>query len=365
MTLFLTFYGDGPYWDNTVMLPAYPTGYSYLRPFRYRNAWVQTALVERAVERPGSFIGQRAVLAMRFRSPAVLDLLIPIRKVRLAAVKREDDNFVYFILKEFVDLTGVTTLRDLALNVPGDVDSEDGHNRPRLFFDAELPEPRFASSTRDVEMWSALAQLVAAEADLPLAPQAQKSVFLHFQTPVREEPAKVGEIEESFTQGNRFGASLPEASSHELVLLHRIPHLIGTNGSIHPVGATVSGTNFEPAPARLQLSGNYNRHVVTITGRRASAAWESLDIQPDRPSATSVDGEEINLVPVSVPMKITRSITYRAKSRWFPLALLAFALGVNGIVGAWSVVGKHPILWLLIAAASILASGAVLQVRRD
>jgi hypothetical protein len=37
MSLFVTFYGDGPYWDNTVLLPAYPSGYSYFRPFRYRR----------------------------------------------------------------------------------------------------------------------------------------------------------------------------------------------------------------------------------------------------------------------------------------------------------------------------------------
>lgn len=26
LSLFVTFYGDGPYWDNTILLAAYPSG---------------------------------------------------------------------------------------------------------------------------------------------------------------------------------------------------------------------------------------------------------------------------------------------------------------------------------------------------
>lgn len=45
--LFLCFFGDGPHWDNTPLVPAYPSGYSYSRPFRYRDRWVHREVLER------------------------------------------------------------------------------------------------------------------------------------------------------------------------------------------------------------------------------------------------------------------------------------------------------------------------------
>ncbi len=361
VSLFVTFYGDGPYWDNLVMLPAYPTGYTYLRPFRYRDVWVDPDLAERAANAPASFVGEAATLGIRFTTDGFGNVLIPIRQVQIATVAREQDNFVYFSLGRFVDVSGAQKLGDIARAVPPEVDAVDA----KLFFEAEIADSVIADASRDVQMWSRLTDLIASETEFPISSEAKRSLFFHFQTPTRTKPAAVGEIESSFTHGSRFGASLPEASAHELVVLHRVPHLIGSGGSIPTVDAVVSGANFDPAPARLSLSGNYNRSVVTVIGRRPSAGWQELDIQPTSSNTRTAGGEQINLVGLSIPVKVTKSLVYRAKTRWIPLSMLVAALFVNGLVGAWSVVGEHPGLWVVVGLAAIIASGAVLQIQRD
>ena len=40
MTLVISFYADGPKWENLVYLPAFPSGCSYFRPFKYRDKWL-------------------------------------------------------------------------------------------------------------------------------------------------------------------------------------------------------------------------------------------------------------------------------------------------------------------------------------
>lgn len=312
------------------------------------------------VSEPASFVGRQAALCIRFRDQAVHNQLVPFREVTLVSVEREDDSFVYFKLGPFYDFSQAGALVDFAVPLPSS-DGSPAHDL--LMFEADAALTSVVSEERDAEMWGRFGELVAAEKTLPIAQEAKTGVFVHFRTPTATRLAVVGEIGTSFTSGAKFGASLPEQSTHELVVLHRIPHLIGTHGSIQPVGALVNATNFEVAPKRLSVSGNYGRHVVTITALRASAAWEDISIEPDVPEVRSASGDAIHLTPLSIPLRGTVDWFYRLKNRWFPLLLLAVAIGINGVVGGWGVIAKHPVLWVLVFLSAIAVSGSVLKIR--
>jgi hypothetical protein len=67
---YLCFFGDGRLWDNTPLVAAYPSGFSYFRPFRYRDAWIQDELrkeIDNESQR-GILVGSAATLGMRFLS---------------------------------------------------------------------------------------------------------------------------------------------------------------------------------------------------------------------------------------------------------------------------------------------------------
>src|SRR5262249_4010092 len=137
------------------------------------------------------------------------------------------------------------------------------------------------------------------------------------------------------------------------------------NGSISPVGADVLGVNFETAPTRLELSGNYGRHVITVTGRRPSAAWETIDVRPDVSITRSAADEQINLVTLSVPVRAKVDIWYRFRRYWFPVLVLFVALGAQGVLGAWDTISKYHALWVVAFFAAALGSTAVVYIRRD
>ena len=225
MSLFLTFYGDGPYWDNTVVLPAYPSGYSYFRPFRYRDAWVQPALLERMARDPTGFVGEVASLCMRFSTKGSESALVPIRSVTLTSVRAEDDNFVYFKLGPFFRFERGQSLYKCSLNVPEEVDAAADGQEPdrRLFFEADLQVPAGAPEDQDAEMWGRLGELIAGEQSLPIAEKARRALFFHFCTPSRDKPAEVVEIGRSWVAGAKSGARVAERRSYEMCCSTEFP----------------------------------------------------------------------------------------------------------------------------------------------
>jgi hypothetical protein len=360
MSLFVTFYGDGPYWDNALRLPAYPSDYAYFRPFRYRDKWIHPDLLAKIDTKPAAFNGEPAILAMRFE--AARDRLIPIRGARLSSIEREDDVFVYFRFGRFFEFPDpkAGTLESFSIPMPPEgISGTDDY----LFFEASASLPNTSASDAETHMWARLGELIDAEKRLPVAPEAKHGVFFHFRTPTTNTVAPVEEIGTSYTSGAKFGASLRERASHELVVLHRIPHLIGSRGSIEPVGATVEAKNFEVAPEHLSISGNYGRHVLTVTGLRASAAWEEIVIKPEIATVTTKTGESIRLLPLNIPLRATRNWKYRLRRRWIPLVIIALAIGTQGLLGGWDLI-KDNWRWAIpVVLAAILGSDAVLRIR--
>jgi hypothetical protein len=68
LTLVLSFYGDGPKWENFVYLPVSPSGCSYFRPFRYRDEWLETRLLDRLKDEWEDVAREELLVGARFKS---------------------------------------------------------------------------------------------------------------------------------------------------------------------------------------------------------------------------------------------------------------------------------------------------------
>src|SRR5207302_2009544 len=144
-----------------VLLGAYPSGFSYPRPFRYRNGRIGPELLRdiKDPERRRTVEKTRAVLAMRFLRSDLQWTLVPIRRVTVTRVDYADDNHsVFFRLGDFFDFRSVDSLLDCGLTIPEE-DQREAFPDSILFRSTHIPEASTVGEADEGEVWTKLCSL--------------------------------------------------------------------------------------------------------------------------------------------------------------------------------------------------------------
>jgi hypothetical protein len=335
-TLFLCMYADGPLWDNLVRLPAYQSGMSYFRPFRYRDKWVEQRLLEEFGSADGrkALEDQEAVLAMRFLDPKFRNLLVPIRQATVRHIHNLPDvHSVYFTLGAMFDFRQASTLEEVASSLP---DNEQDPFADVLVFWSELALPGASFVQPDAEeyAWVKYTALVAGSATLPVPADAKQSLFLRVLPPVRgDETIPPTLLHRSSQAGRLFGLAFDEGASYEVSYLHRLPYLIGRNttGERFSMKYGLASTNLELNSKEEEITANYQPHYFELTARKPTGTWETLRIKPDRAVIKAQDGTPIQALDCTIPMKMKYSWKYRAKTSWIWGAVLVLAFIASSV----------------------------------
>lgn len=333
--LYLCFFGDGPLWDNIVRVPAYPKGFTYFRPFRYRDEWIQTTLlkeIERKEQRL-SLMGNKVVVCMRFLDDDFKWYLLPLRQASLVNIDYSPGNHsVYFQLGTFFDFGKVEDLRSACLEIPS---SEYNSVANHIFFRSndQFSDSHFNDQLNEDKIWAKYCDLIAQDFSLPINSEAKKALFLRFELPASDKPAPINDIHTSYNMGKIYGSELSEGQTYELVVSHRIPSLITKHTSTKPITLDFKSptSNFEISPSSEEISGNYQTHILTISAKKPSGAWEEIIISPQK-EAEAQDGSKINTLKLSMQVKIKLSILYRIKTTYIWLIVLWIALFVSVIL---------------------------------
>lgn len=75
----------------------------------------------------------------------------------------------------------------------------------------------------------------------------------------------------------------------------------------------------------FEVNGNYQTHVLTISAKKPSGAWEEIIISPQK-EAEAQDDSKINTLKLTMPVKIKISLLYRIKTIYIWLMVLWLAL---------------------------------------
>jgi hypothetical protein len=308
MTFVLSFYGDGPKWENLVYIPAYPSGCSYFRPFRYRDEWIEPALLGRLRASESALNNSDLFVCARFR-PATdaATVLLPIRKAKLTRFRySEGDHSIYFSLGQLVDLRGGKTLREGALEIPS---TEQDRIGTSFFFETALTfdQALFASEENERGAWTALADRLARDETLPISSEVRRSVFLRIQWPVKGSKAsKAKRLEHSYGEGPRFGFKIGEGGRYEFELAHRFPEFIGSDDRMPPFLLSIGKEtdNLQVSPTDEEVSGNYQTHFFRVTGVSASKTAEQIILDPSTESL-AIEGKDSSPIPrLKVPVRV-------------------------------------------------------------
>jgi hypothetical protein len=339
LMLYLSFFGDGPKWDNFVRLAAYPPGFSYFRPFRYRDERIHPELLERLnhLDGRGNFVDATCVISLRFLSQEQRWLILPLRKACIRHIDRQEgDNSVYFTLGEFADFSSANALRERCIAVP---ESERTSLSPEtIFFEsaAEPPDDGFVPASRELAAWTHYCDLISAEHELPIREEARNAVYLRFRYPTNGDSVPTTLLHKSRQEGSRYGTELKEGGSYEFVYHHRVPALIGSHDAYSPLtlACHTSTSNLELHRAVEEISGNYEHHVLEVSGISPSRTYEELTLAPGTEMINTNGGQTLYLVSVPLPLRVKWSLWYRASTRWWRTILLFLSLMAATLFGS-------------------------------
>jgi len=231
------------------------------------------------------------------------------------------------------DFTGIDDLQESCVEIREEERDSIGNS---LFFRSRvtIPESRLVGQENEDTSWAKFCDLVCGEKTLPLRREAKQGLFLRFREPSREQRSPTRLIHRSWHRGRVYGSILPEGTTYELVLLHRIPALIPTDASVKfPVEYKVATGNIELSRSGTDLTGNFQTHVLSVTGVRPSATSEELIIAPKEESVEAEDGQRINAVELAIPLKVIKDVRYRLRTIGIRIIGLWFALFVSGAIG--------------------------------
>lgn len=334
--IFLCFFADGPKWDNIQQIPAYPTGYSYFRPFRYRNKWIDKLLlgILNNREQFKTLIGKEVILCMRFGKGSYKNYIIPIRKVIITGLDILADNYsIFFKMGSFFNFLSYDNLADAAIKIPNKGDKTDNDY---LFFVSKITGfSNTNNSINENEIWSRLTDLISKDKKLPINASGKNSVFLRFNTPTIKKQAKISTIHSYHNNHNIHGSLLSEGNSYDLKIYHRIPRLFNTNYSFELNYSYESPSkNIEYDRTLEEYSGNYQTHFIEISPRRPSGTWEEILIEPKSKEIKISDKDNITLYAeiLRIPIKIKKNYFHRTKSYYAWIFLFSTLLFINSII---------------------------------
>lgn len=334
--LFLCFFGDSAYWDNGLVVPGYPTGFSYFRPFRYTDQWIQAELLLEMSDsaKAKQLIGQEVVLCARFRTEGFEWFVLPIRKATIRHVDSLPDNHsIDFSVGPLYDFTRVAEFSSAGLYLSQGDQEKIGQ---KLFFRADLSVPlaKCPGGCGEDGAWAALVNLIGCSSAPPLRKEIREGLFIRVQALSRDKAEVVQQIHRSWSCGEKYGWQLVEGESYELIYLHRVPLLIGDNISLKPCQIKYKAPtgNLELSTSEETLTGNYQRHVISVTARKPSGTYEQIVIDiPD--GIESERGDIIRSVDWTIPVRVVASWRYRLRRVYVPLFLLWAGLVGNVVVG--------------------------------
>lgn len=353
----LSFYGDGPRWRNAIELPAYPPGFSFPRPFRYRDTWIETELLDAMRRNPDGFEGLEVLLAMRFKSP---DLgFVPLRRARISSAEISPDNsFINFSAGDLFAISDeISDLRDLAQPIPDSA-------RNALCFSASPSglESESEGAESELSRWTSLVDLLAATS-LPLDCRAKRAVYMHISTPRGWRVSKADVVDRSRTSGFRYGLRLKEASEREATLVHRVPCMIGSEESAPDflIGVGSSSQSVAVTPAKAEISSNYGRYLLSLVGIRAENAWADLEIG-DSSEHPAPQGHEVTRL--QIPVRTVFGAWHRFWTLLVPFLLLLGAFLANALVTNYKTFEDDVTKLLVVAGISAGASGIIVIFKR-
>lgn len=326
--LVLCFFGDGPYWSDFLYLNAYPTGTSYLHPFRYNSDRVQQSIKDMLDTEPQrkNMIKRPVFIGSRFVGDHS-DKFLPIRMAEITYVDTDKTVYLFdFRLGHPFDYRSVRSLDEACLDLSGLNVSND-----ELAF--EFPDIGLKIGALpdgdEPSVWRQYIYLLSSDQSLPIATNARKSLYFHISLPFQNgTKVPIKPVHKSANSADIYGTVLKEGQNSEFKLSYGAPYLDKTADTVekYVVDFELPTDNINLSSKSEDLIGNYGTKLFLAATPAATGSYEKLLIKPQAESYLSQNNKvQILARELPVPIRVESSVWYRLRSRWLPNLILYFA----------------------------------------
>ncbi len=333
--LFLSFYGDGPYWSDFLHLLAYPPNTNYVWPFRYPSNLLHPELESIVVDpqQAKSLVGTTAVVGTRFQNEQNKDQFIPIRKVTIREVELAAGvcQFHFFLgphydFRAFDDLSGAS----ISVNVS---------NEFLAFFDDRIVEQdRECPSSYEGDNWNKFSLLVASNQFV--TESAREGLWVNVAPKSKNARFGIQKSGDAFWWWRRRHANrslyLLPGETLEIDYAHHIPSLKGQNMTLGEIDIelSVDSDDFEISAVGARPIGNYGVQRFSLAALRPTQITHKISIQFANKKLPSQDENyEIYTSSFELPVYVRWSFLHWLRSSAFPVLALFFSLLVLGVAG--------------------------------
>lgn len=318
--------------DNLVASIAYPAGYSYHEPFRYRDEWIEPSLLAQAslFQHEDSF-DRAAVICARFSTGGRLTAdVLPLRSATITKVDALPDFTTFYFklgpLFDFTDARGLSLTRFRA---------DDAAARYLAFESPLNTLPSAVEETKETAAWVRLCDLLA-DSDLPLDPDLRKSCFVRLEKPLKSGSEQTEEIDASPLSGPLYGSALREGAYYRMRLFHRVPAVAGQDVTVTGrLDYESDSPDVEVGAKHERIDSHYQVHEVSIAAILPTDGAASVFVS----WPTSTSGPPGRRIRVRIPVSVRPSVLYRLKRQWVWYLLLWVALLATSLTGASSASG--------------------------
>jgi hypothetical protein len=340
----LSITGDGIRWENLILFPAYPAGFTYFRAMRYADRFIDPETLGKIRSDPGSLVGRSAVIYIRFLSDPDSDsVLIPLRQAEIIGIDYMTDNLSVFVrLGAMYDFRKFTELRDAALKSNPEFAS--GSRRYLVFNPETSPHPAdFAALENEHDAWTRYVDLLAGSTQLLVAQEARNAIFLRMrQMDTRRGPFAIKLLYRSKFSGSHFGTYMVEGEKYELIYCHRIPALIGSEDGPRPFALRYaqSDQSIRMSRERDLISQNYETHVLELAGQKSSSLnLEELVISADPAQPATLNSKELYTADLRISYRVGPGWSYRFRRTGALVILLAVSFFLSSLVSLYATHG--------------------------
>ena len=330
-----------PKWENMVLVTFYPQGLSYFRPFRYRHKWISKEVLEELGESYTKIITASRVDTLLCAKFSTTESIIPIRRIELTHIQASgDEYYIYFKVGPLVDYAKCTSILEYSTKL---TESITGDDRQKLFHKSayDINNIRFVRQQdpeAESQSWTKFLDLLCLDKTLPLE-KVKRSIFLRLSSLIDRDTGAIvvpSKVATSHRKGEVYGYALQEGKYYEAELLHRVPLLIDTQLRLELFNYKISSSSdyLQLSPDDLEISGNYESHVIQLYAKESSPEGQTLHFAGPADRAAKYDGNILNLHNFQIYFKNTFSFKKLFRKRIAPFlvifAILFLALTIPG-----------------------------------